>query len=130
MQNIYCSDVLRYVLWRSILFLLYSQFQQDRTRVTFEQGDACALRSDLGAFDVILAANLVCRLHHPKYFLDRLRQLLPKPGSILVLTGPYTWLQQWTDKVGSAVFCYFDLLFHCIPTGEHGSSVGRARESW
>ncbi|GFR77845.1 type 11 methyltransferase [Elysia marginata] len=70
----------------------------DRTKVSFEQGDACALRSDLGTFDVVLAANLVCRLHHPKYFLDRLQQLLPKPGSILVLTGPYTWLHQFTDK--------------------------------
>ncbi|GFR70378.1 type 11 methyltransferase [Elysia marginata] len=70
----------------------------DRTRVFFEQGDACALRSDLGTFDVVLAANILCRLHHPKYFLDRLRQLLPKPGSLLVLTGPYTWLHQFTDK--------------------------------
>ncbi|RUS87325.1 hypothetical protein EGW08_004937 [Elysia chlorotica] len=70
----------------------------DRTRVSFEQGDACDLRNDLGTFDVVLAANLVCRLHHPKYFLDRLHQLLTKPGSILVLTGPYTWLHQFTDK--------------------------------
>ncbi|KAK3766566.1 hypothetical protein RRG08_042347 [Elysia crispata] len=70
----------------------------DRTRVSFEQGDACDLRSDLGTFDVVLAANLVCRLHHPKYFLDRLHQLLPKSGSILVLTGPYTWLHQFTNK--------------------------------
>ncbi|GFN89381.1 type 11 methyltransferase [Plakobranchus ocellatus] len=70
----------------------------DRKRVNFEQGDACALRNNLGAFDVVLAANLICRLHHPKYFLSRLPQLLPKPGSILVLTGPYTWLHQFTDK--------------------------------
>merc|ERR1712232_589699 len=34
----------------------------DRSRVHFEQGDACALREDLGTFDVVLAANLLCRL--------------------------------------------------------------------
>ncbi|GFO37976.1 type 11 methyltransferase [Plakobranchus ocellatus] len=70
----------------------------DRTRVTFEQGDACALRSSLGAFDLLLASNVLCRLHHPKHFLSRLQQLLPKPDSILVLIGPYVWLDQFTDK--------------------------------
>ncbi|CAL1532145.1 unnamed protein product [Lymnaea stagnalis] len=70
----------------------------NRTKVTFEQGDACCLKSSLGQFGVVLAANLICRLHHPKDFLDRLRLLLPHPGSILVITAPYTWLTDFTAK--------------------------------
>ncbi|XP_005104634.1 uncharacterized protein LOC101856202 [Aplysia californica] len=70
----------------------------DRSRVSFEQGDACDLRSSLGQFGVILAANLVCRLHHPKEFLKRLTSLLPNRGGILVITAPYTWLRDFANK--------------------------------
>ncbi|KAH9509096.1 hypothetical protein Btru_049012 [Bulinus truncatus] len=70
----------------------------DRNRVKFEQGDACNLPSSLGSFGLVLAANLICRLHHPKDFLARLTTLLPEPGSILVITAPYTWLKEFSDK--------------------------------
>jgi hypothetical protein len=42
------------------------------TRSHFEQGDAMNLRADLGPFDRVLAANLVCRLPEPQKFLARL----------------------------------------------------------
>ena len=32
-----------------------------RSRVSFEQGDACDLPTHLGQFDVIHASNLLCR---------------------------------------------------------------------
>ncbi|CAG5114689.1 unnamed protein product [Candidula unifasciata] len=70
----------------------------NRNLVSFEQGDACNLRSSLGEFGIVLAANLICRLHHPKDFLSRLPKLLSKKGSILVITAPYTWLEEFTDK--------------------------------
>ena len=37
-----------------------------RSRASFEQGDACSLRPDLGQFDAVLAANLLCRLPEPR----------------------------------------------------------------
>ncbi|BFZ07423.1 hypothetical protein BsWGS_10462 [Bradybaena similaris] len=70
----------------------------DRNLVSFEQGDACNLRTSLVSFGIVLAANLICRLHHPKDFLSRLPKLLPKKGSILVITAPYTWLEEFTKK--------------------------------
>ncbi|MEM1442757.1 MAG: putative 4-mercaptohistidine N1-methyltransferase [Verrucomicrobiota bacterium] len=64
-------------------------------RVTFEQGDAMNLREDLGSFDLVHAANLVCRLPEPTRFLDRLPELV-KPEGILVLATPATWMDAYT----------------------------------
>lgn len=67
----------------------------DAARVRFEVGDACALRRDLGAFDVVLGANLVDRLPAPERFLAALPSLV-RPGGQLILTSPYTWLEEYT----------------------------------
>jgi len=64
-------------------------------RICFEVGDATALREDLGEFDVVHAANLICRLPDPSKFLQRLPSLVA-PGGQLVLTTPCTWLGEFT----------------------------------
>lgn len=64
-------------------------------RVTFEVGDAMELRPDLGAFDAVLAANLLCRLPDPTRFFAQLPTLV-KPGGQLLLTTPFTWLAEYT----------------------------------
>ena len=69
----------------------------DRTRVSFEVGDAHALRADLGEFDVLLAANLIDRLANPRECLQRFPALV-KPGGQLVITSPYTWLETFTPR--------------------------------
>lgn len=69
----------------------------DRDRVTFEQGDACNLRNDIGQFGCVLGANLICRLPAPLDFLDRLPSIVV-PGGIVVLTSPYSWLEEYTSK--------------------------------
>lgn len=69
----------------------------DAARVTFEVGDAMDLRPDLGTFDVVLAANLLCRLPEPRVFLARAAQLV-KPGGQLLLTTPFTWLGEFTPR--------------------------------
>ncbi|MEI8340843.1 MAG: putative 4-mercaptohistidine N1-methyltransferase [Verrucomicrobiota bacterium] len=69
----------------------------DRERVRFETGDAMNLRSDLGKFDIVLAANLLCRLPAPAKFLARLPDLV-KPGARLVFTTPCTWLEEYTPQ--------------------------------
>ncbi len=67
----------------------------DRSRCQFEVGDALRLRSDLGTFDFILAANLIDRVHSPKELLAVLRRLL-NPGGHLLIASPYTWLSEFT----------------------------------
>jgi len=64
-------------------------------RIRFEQGDAMDLRGDLGSFDVVHAANLLCRLSDPQKLMDRLPSLV-KPGGQLLLTTPCTWLADFT----------------------------------
>jgi putative 4-mercaptohistidine N1-methyltranferase len=66
-------------------------------RIVFEQGDAMALRADLGSFDRVLAANLLCRLGDPARLLARLPELV-KPGGELILTTPCTWLEDFTPR--------------------------------
>ncbi len=64
-------------------------------RVHFEQGDAMHLRVDLADFDVVHAANLLCRLTQPHKLIERLPRLV-KPGGQLLLTTPCTWLAEFT----------------------------------
>jgi putative 4-mercaptohistidine N1-methyltranferase len=69
----------------------------DRGRVTFEQGDAMDLRAELANFDVVLAANLLCRLPDPMRLLSRLPALV-RSGGQLLLTTPFTWLEEFTPR--------------------------------
>jgi putative 4-mercaptohistidine N1-methyltranferase len=64
-------------------------------RIVFERGDAMDLRPDLGTFDLIHAANLLCRLADPQRLLRRLPSLA-RPGATVVLATPCTWLAEFT----------------------------------
>lgn len=67
----------------------------DPARVSFEVGDAQDLRADVGTFDLVHAANLICRLPQPGRLFDRLPRLV-QPDGILLLTTPCTWLGEFT----------------------------------
>lgn len=67
----------------------------DGAKVVFRQGDAMNLPPDLGSFDRVHAANLLCRLPEPARLLARLPELV-KPGGELVLATPCTWLEEFT----------------------------------
>jgi putative 4-mercaptohistidine N1-methyltranferase len=69
----------------------------DGTKVRFLQGDAMDLPADLGSFDRVHAANLLCRLPEPQSLLDRLPSLVI-PGGELVLATPCTWLEEFTPS--------------------------------
>lgn len=68
----------------------------DRGRVDFLVGDATDL-PPLGMFDVVLAANLICRLPEPRKFLARLPSLV-RPGGQLLLATPFSWLKEFTPR--------------------------------
>jgi putative 4-mercaptohistidine N1-methyltranferase len=65
--------------------------------IRFEQGDACALGSNLGRFDFVLMANLIDRLPDPAKCLARMPGMI-SPGGWLVVTSPYTWLEEYTPR--------------------------------
>jgi 5-histidylcysteine sulfoxide synthase/putative 4-mercaptohistidine N1-methyltranferase len=72
----------------------------DRQRLTFRQADACSLPAEFIEFDAVLMANLLCRLPSAKGLLSRLAgpRGLVKPGGLLVLTTPFSWLEQFTPR--------------------------------
>ena len=66
-------------------------------RVEFFQGDATNLKPQFAGYDLILAANLIDRLNDPREFLETVHERL-NPGGVLVITSPYTWLEEFTKK--------------------------------
>jgi putative 4-mercaptohistidine N1-methyltranferase len=66
-------------------------------RVEFFQGDATNLKPQFSGYDLVLAANLIDRLHDPRRFLETIHERLT-PGGVLVITSPYTWLEEFTKK--------------------------------
>lgn len=65
-------------------------------RVTFLQGDACDLPESSEKWDLVLAANLLCRLPKPRKFLSDIT-LQIKSGGYFILVSPYTWMEEYTD---------------------------------
>jgi putative 4-mercaptohistidine N1-methyltranferase len=68
-----------------------------RNRVQFFQGDACNLPEKFSGYELVLAANLIDRLYSPRKFLSTIHERI-NPGGLLVLTSPYTWLEEYTKK--------------------------------
>jgi len=66
-------------------------------RARFEWGDACAPGKDLGVFDAVLLANLLCRLPDPAACLRSLGDLVA-PGGTVMITTPCSWMEEFTPK--------------------------------
>lgn len=97
----------------------------DPARVRFETGDAMALRDDLGSFDRVHAANLLCRLPEPRRLLDRLPALV-RPGGELILATPCTWLAEFTPPENWPPNGTFDWLQHRL--GPHFDIIATCDE--
>ncbi len=69
----------------------------DTRNVLFTQGDACNLKPKYNNYDLVFAGNLIDRLTDPTQFLNMIHHRI-RIGGILVLTSPYTWLEEYTTK--------------------------------
>ena len=72
-------------------------FVEIADNVDFWQGDACNMKAHFAGYDLIMATNLIDRLYEPLLFLDNVDQRINK-GGYLILTSPYTWLEEYTKK--------------------------------
>ena len=68
-----------------------------RDRVQFFQADACNLPEKFSGYDLVLAANLIDRLYSPRKVLGMIHERMNQ-GGVLVITSPYTWLEEYTKK--------------------------------
>lgn len=90
-------------------------------KIKFSQGDACNLAPEVKEFDLIMATNLIDRLYNPYLFLERIHERI-NTGGYLLLTSPYTWLEEYTAKkfwIGG----YTDASGHEITTLEGLKSI-------
>ncbi len=67
------------------------------SKVQFWQVDACNLKPQFRGYDLIFAGNLIDRLYDPAKFLSDLHTRLNE-GGMLILTSPYTWLEEFTPR--------------------------------
>ena len=72
-------------------------YQQIKDRVNFMQGDACNLPDKFNDYDLVFAGNLIDRLYDPSQFLQLIKARI-RSGGFLVLTSPYTWLEEFTER--------------------------------
>lgn len=66
-------------------------------KVNFQQADACNLKPIYTGYNLVLAANLIDRLYDPRKFLSMIHQRIV-PGGLLVISSPYTWSTEFTEK--------------------------------
>lgn len=72
-------------------------YDEVKDRIDFLQGDACNLKPQLTGYNLVFAGNLIDRLYDPAMFLKDIQERILS-GGLLVLTSPYTWLEEYTDK--------------------------------
>lgn len=77
--------------------LSFLGLSETKQRVHFKQADACNLVLPPNHYDLVLACNLIDRLYNPTLFLEHIHEIIKK-GGFLVLSSPYTWLEEYTPK--------------------------------
>jgi putative 4-mercaptohistidine N1-methyltranferase len=65
--------------------------------VDFRCCNAMDLLHEKRKFDVVLTANVLCRVYDPKAFLNLFSSLVAKKGQF-ILISPYSWLEEYTPK--------------------------------
>jgi 5-histidylcysteine sulfoxide synthase/putative 4-mercaptohistidine N1-methyltranferase len=69
----------------------------DYSHIHFMQQDATNMKPEYTGYDLVVAANLIDRLHSPAQFLRDLAGRM-NPGAVLLIASPYTWLETFTKK--------------------------------
>ncbi len=85
------------VNYKEVKLADFDGYEQLKDRIDFMQGDACNLKSNLTDYALVFAGNLIDRLYDPEKFLRLIKGRI-RPGGLLVLTSPYTWLEEFTPR--------------------------------
>ena len=85
------------VSYRDVKLNDFDEYEAVKDRINFMQGDACNLPQKFDDYDLVFAGNLIDRLYDPKEFLTLIKKRI-RVGGMLVLTSPYTWMEEFTPK--------------------------------
>lgn len=85
------------VSYKEIKLEDFDGYESVKSKIYFMQGDACNLVEKFNDYDLVFAGNLIDRLYDPAKFLTLIKTRI-RPGGLLALTSPYTWLEEFTPK--------------------------------
>ncbi len=85
------------VSYKEIRLSDFEGYEAVKDKIDFMQGDACNLAAKYADYDLVFAGNLIDRLYDPALFLEQIKERI-RPGGLLVLTSPYTWLEEFTPR--------------------------------
>jgi putative 4-mercaptohistidine N1-methyltranferase len=97
MQRYMIQDDGELVSYKAIKLTDFEGYEQVKHHVSFMQGDACNLTDKFTDYDLVFAGNLIDRLYKPDQFLALIKKRI-RPGGLLILSSPYTWLAEFTDR--------------------------------
>ncbi len=84
-------------LYRDVKLSDFEGYEAVKDKIRFMQGDACNLADKYTDYDMVFAGNLLDRLYDPAEFLHLIKGRI-REGGLLVLTSPYTWLEEFTPR--------------------------------
>ncbi|MCV6605307.1 MAG: 5-histidylcysteine sulfoxide synthase [Porticoccaceae bacterium] len=96
-QRYILQDEGELVSYREIQLSDFEGYTEIKDNIAFMQGDACNLVEKYSDYDLVFAGNLLDRLYDPARFLEQIKTRI-RPGGLLVLTSPYTWLEEFTPR--------------------------------
>ena len=96
-QRYIIQDEGELVAYKEIQLSDFDGYSEIKDNIAFMQGDACNLVEKYRDYDLVFAGNLLDRLYDPAKFLQQIKNRI-RPGGLLVLTSPYTWLEEFTPR--------------------------------
>lgn len=96
-QRYVIQDEGELVTYKEIKLDAFEDYLEVKDKIAFMQGDACNLVEKFLDYDLVFAGNLIDRLYDPAKFLNLIKNRI-RPGGLLVLTSPYTWLEEFTPR--------------------------------
>lgn len=96
-QRYIIQDEGELVTYKEVKLSDFKDYEEVKDKISFMQGDACNLADKFTGYDLVFAGNLLDRLYDPAKFLNLVKERI-NPGGLLILTSPYTWLEEFTPR--------------------------------
>ena len=96
-QRYVIQDEGELVSYKEVRLEDFEGYEAVKDKIAFMQADACNLIGKFTDYDLVFAGNLIDSLYNPAKFLTLIKERI-RPGGLLILTSPYTWLEEFTPR--------------------------------